>query len=66
MMIMCSIRKEGPLPLNDVIKQYLKIAVDTDNNISNTKYAIAQMLQSSVVNKDGQALLAAGSMREIW
>ena len=59
-------RKEGPLPLEEVIKDYVRLAVDCDNNTSNTKYCVAQMLQSAMEGPQGKALLAAANMREIW
>ena len=59
-------RKEGPLPLDEVIKDYVRLAVDCDNNTSNTKYCVAQMLQSAMEGAPGKALLAAANMREIW
>ena len=59
-------RKEGPLPLTEVIKDYIRLAIECNNNTSNTKYCVAQMLQSAMEGKDGKALLAATNMREIW
>ena len=61
-------RKEGALPHTEMIQRYLKLAVDTDNYSSNTKYCLAQMLQGGQVmdSREGQALLSAGPMREIW
>ena len=59
-------RKEGPLPLEEVIRDYVKLAVDCDNNTSNTKYCVAQMLQSAMEGPSGKALLGAANMREIW
>ncbi|CAD1470105.1 unnamed protein product [Heterotrigona itama] len=42
----CSIfSKEGLLPMEDVIKSYLKYAVDCDNPPSNTKYCIQNILR---------------------
>ena len=59
-------RKEGPLSLDEVIKDYVRLAVDCENNTSNTKYCVAQMLQSAMEGAPGKALLAAANMREIW
>lgn len=60
-------RKEGAFPLTEMVKQYLKLAVNTDNYTSNTKYCLAQMLQGGqpMGSQEGHALLAAGSMRDI-
>ena len=63
-MLFC--RKEGLLPLEEVIRDYIQLAVDCDNNTSNTKYCVSQMLQSAMEEKDGRALLAAANMRQIW
>lgn len=59
-------RKEGLLPLEDVIRDYVRLAVDCDNNTSNTKYCVAQMLQSAMEDATGKALLAAANIRDIW
>ena len=59
-------RKEGPLPLEDVIKEYLRTAVDYDNYSTNTKYCLAQMMHENMETREGQSLLAASNMREIW
>ena len=58
-------RKEGPLPVDEVAKEYIKLAVDYDNYFPNTKYTLAQMVLTTDLNK-GRALLATSSTREIW
>ena len=39
-------RENGLLPLDDVIRAYLKIAVYYDNHMTNSKYCVQQMLGS--------------------
>lgn len=36
-------RKEGLLPIFDVVKRYIEISIKTDNVFQNTKYALLQM-----------------------
>lgn len=66
----CSIfRKEGKLPLDDVITKYIKYAVDYDYNVWNTKYCIQQMLGSLQESERGKVLLSAQQMEvicELW
>ena len=59
-------RKEGPLPIDDVIMDYLKLAVDYDNYHSNTKYCLGQLLHDRMDSMEGKALLASGSMHDLW
>ena len=41
----CSIfRREGKLPVDDVMKDYLKLCVETDNVDSNTKYNVMRVM----------------------
>lgn len=58
-------RKEGMLPLLDVVKEYVKLAIDWDNNAINTKYCILQMLHKNMDIKEGDATLSAVTMQEI-
>lgn len=51
--------------MDEVAKEYIKLAVDYDNYFPNTKYTLAQMVLTTDLNK-GRALLATNSMREIW
>lgn len=59
-------RKEGPLPVSEVVKEYLKVAVDYDNPFPNTKYCVAQMLYDQVDTPFGRKVLGTTSMRELW
>ncbi|KAJ6666070.1 hypothetical protein lerEdw1_000974 [Lerista edwardsae] len=58
-------RKEGPLPLKEVMQEYIKYAVRYDNHYTNTKYCLCQMLREQLENAQGKKLHAAQSMREI-
>lgn len=63
----CSIlRKEGLLPLQDVIKEYLKICVEYDNHQSNTKYCIQNMLRELQESDLGKKFLEAQTMEQLW
>lgn len=59
-------RREGPLPLDTVVKDYIRLSVDTNNRSSNTKYCLAQMLHEEMDGRVGRSLLAAANMRDIW
>ena len=59
-------RKEGPFPVDDVIKDYIKLAVDFDNYHSNSKYCLAQLLHDNMDSPEGKALLASSNMKELW
>lgn len=64
----CSIfRKEGKLPINNVIASYLRYCVDYDNTPNNTKYCIQNMLRELQTNsEEGRALLESYSLEEMW
>ncbi|XP_034946812.1 tRNA-dihydrouridine(20) synthase [NAD(P)+]-like [Chelonus insularis] len=62
----CSIfRKEGLLPKDDVIKSYLKYAVDYDNSASNTKYCIQNIIRELQESPLGKIFLRAETLEEI-
>ncbi|XP_025021095.1 tRNA-dihydrouridine(20) synthase [NAD(P)+]-like isoform X2 [Python bivittatus] len=58
-------RKEGSLPLKDVMQEYIKYAVRYDNHYTNTKYCLCQMLREQLENAQGKKLHAAQSLQEI-
>lgn len=58
-------RKDGPVPVNEVVKEYIKLAVDYDNHDGNTKYCLAQMMHENMDSVEGRRLLSAHSMQEI-
>lgn len=66
----CSVfRKDGPLPIDDVIKEYLKLAIQYDNPVGNTKFNLQNILRDIQETELGQRFLASQSteeMCEIW
>ncbi|XP_076244192.1 dihydrouridine synthase 2 isoform X2 [Calliopsis andreniformis] len=62
----CSIfRKEGLLPMEDVIKSYIKYAVDYDNSPSNTKYCVQNILREQQESPLGKKFLNSRTMEQI-
>ncbi|GLG92361.1 tRNA-dihydrouridine synthase 2-like protein [Gryllus bimaculatus] len=62
----CSIfRAEGKLPLDEVIKSYLKYAVDFDNAPANTKYCIQNMLRELQETPRGKKFLEAQTLEQM-
>ena len=61
-------RKEGPLPIGEVVCQYLRLAIDYDNPYSNTKFCVSRMLHTEVERGTaiGTSLMSAHSMKELW
>ncbi|XP_044742530.1 tRNA-dihydrouridine(20) synthase [NAD(P)+]-like [Chrysoperla carnea] len=66
----CSIfRKEGLLPIDDVIKAYLKYSVDYDNSPSNAKYCVQNILRELQETPRGKKFLECQTLEqicEIW
>ena len=60
------IRHEEPLSTHEVVKEYLKLAVDYDNLSGNTKYCIALIMKGELETPTGKALLSANTMEEMW
>ncbi|XP_014681509.1 PREDICTED: tRNA-dihydrouridine(20) synthase [NAD(P)+]-like isoform X2 [Priapulus caudatus] len=58
-------RKDGILPTNDVIRAYLKYAVDYDNTYENSKYCIQQILHEQLQTSLGFSFKATKSMADI-
>jgi tRNA-dihydrouridine synthase 2 len=58
-------RAEGMLDRDEVIRGYIRKAVETDNLFQNTKYVLLQMAQPHTSVRR-QKLLASRSMREVW
>jgi tRNA-dihydrouridine synthase 2 len=58
-------RPDGFLPLMDVIKMYLKLAVDYDAYAANTKYCIQNMLRELQETEMGKKFLEAQLMEQI-
>ncbi|XP_063358528.1 tRNA-dihydrouridine(20) synthase [NAD(P)+]-like isoform X2 [Cydia amplana] len=62
----CSIfRKEGLLPMETVIKEYLKLAVDYDNSPSNTKYNVQNILRELQETPRGRQFLECQTLEQI-
>ncbi|XP_043252692.1 tRNA-dihydrouridine(20) synthase [NAD(P)+]-like [Colletes gigas] len=62
----CSIfRKEGLVPMEDVIKAYVKYAVDCDNPPSNTKYCIQNILREQQESALGKKFLNSQTLEQI-
>ncbi|XP_063529174.1 tRNA-dihydrouridine(20) synthase [NAD(P)+]-like [Cydia strobilella] len=62
----CSIfRKEGLLPMDTVIKEYLKLAVDYDNSPSNTKYNVQNILRELQETPRGRQFLECQTLEQI-
>lgn len=63
----CSIfRKDGMLPMDTVIKEYLKLAVDYDNSPSNSKYCIQNILRELQETPRGRKFLECQTLEQIW
>lgn len=54
------------LPLDDVIKELLKLSIEFDNNPSNTKYCIQNMLRELQETPRGKKFLECQTLEEIW
>lgn len=63
----CSIfRTNGMKELDDVIKDYLKYAVDYDNSPNNTKYCVQNMLKELQETPMGKKFLECQTLEQIW
>lgn len=63
----CSIfRKEGLLPLDDVITSYLKYCIDYDNAPSNSKYCVQNILKELQETPRGKKFLECQTLETIW
>jgi len=58
-------RKEGRLPATQVITEYIKLAVDFDNNFGNTKYCLQRLLHEDTTSTEARQMLHTSDMREI-
>lgn len=58
-------RKEGLLPLDEVIKEYIRYSVLFENHVKNIKYVIQHMMQSLQASERGQKLLLSQEVDEI-
>lgn len=63
----CSIfRKDGLLPMDTVITEYLKLCVDYDNSPSNTKYCVQNILRELQETSRGRKFLECQTLEQIW
>ncbi|GCC33895.1 hypothetical protein chiPu_0012366 [Chiloscyllium punctatum] len=58
-------RKDGLLPTETVLKEYLTYAIKYDSHYTNTKYCLCQMLREKLESAQGKKLHAAQSNKEI-
>lgn len=58
-------RPQGLLPTDEIIKLYLKHAIDYDNTTANTKYNIQNILLDQQETEQGKRFLAAESLEQI-
>lgn len=58
-------RKEGRLSASEVITEYLKLAINFDNNFGNTKYCLQRLLHEDTTSTEALQLLHAKEMLEI-
>lgn len=54
------------LPLDDVIKELLKLSIEFDNTPSNTKYCVQMMLRELQETPRGKKFLECQTLEEIW
>ena len=58
-------RKEGKLDLHDVIRTYLKLAIDYDNTFTNSKYNVQNILRELQETPLGRKFLATQLTQEL-
>lgn len=58
-------RKQGLLPKLEVVKMYLKYAVEYDNTAPNTKYNVQNILQDLQETEQGKKFLASETIEQI-
>lgn len=58
-------RPKGQLPLMDVMKEYLKVAVDYDSTSTNAKYCVQNMLRDLQESEMGKKFLDAQTLEQI-
>ncbi|CAL8260139.1 unnamed protein product [Merluccius merluccius] len=58
-------RRQGLLPVEEVMEDYLKYAVRYDNHAFNTKYCLCQMLRDKVESVIGKQVQTAQTLAEI-
>lgn len=62
----CSIfRHEGPLPIEEIIREYLRLSVDYDNSPSNSKYCVQMILRDLQETPIGRKFLDSQTLEQI-
>ena len=59
-------RKEGELSVEEVSREYMKLAIEYDNPFGNTKYCLAQIMHGAMETPIGRRLIASKTVRELW
>lgn len=59
-------RKDGPLPIKDVMTEYMKIAAMYDNVFANTKYVICKMVGDTCGNELGRNIIRSKGIDDIY
>jgi tRNA-dihydrouridine synthase 2 len=59
-------RKDGPLQMDDLIKEYLKLAIEFDNSATNTKYCVQMILRDQQETPRGKRFLETQTLEQIW
>ncbi|MBN3281592.1 DUS2L synthase, partial [Polyodon spathula] len=58
-------RRDGPLPLKQVTREFIQYAIHYDNHTFKTKYCLCQMLREKLESPQGKKLHSAQSHRDI-
>ena len=59
-------RREGFVATDDLVRSYLRYAVDFENDDTNCKYCIQQLIKDQLTTPRGEAFVKAGLLREFW
>lgn len=59
-------RMKGLLRMDEIIKAFLKLSVDSDLNATTTKYCVQGMLREQQESPMGKKFLAAQTLQQIW
>ena len=59
-------RSEGPLPVEEVAREYVKVAIEYDAFPANVKYCLAQILVNDLETPLGRKLLSSNTLEDVW
>ena len=59
-------RREGFVAADELVRSYLRYAVDFENDDTNCKYCIQQLIKDQLTTPRGEAFVKAGLLREFW